>query len=116
MKRSTRVEATSKKWTDAVAKAVLDELDMSGQSLAEFAYEQGLHPVRLSRWRRRLASRGLPPTTTLVPVTVKGARSIRVGSAGLVVEVGAVRVEVHDYERTAAVWVADLVRLIESSA
>lgn len=116
MKRSTRVEATSKKWTDAVAKAVLDELDTSGQTLAEFAAEQGLHPVRLSRWRRRLASRGLQPTTALVPVTVNGARSIRVGSAGVVVELGAVRVEVHDYELAAAAWVAELVRMIEGGA
>ena len=114
MKRSTRVEATSKKWTAAVAKAVLDELDASGQSLAEFAAEQGLHPVRLSRWRSRLASRALQPTAALVPVTVNGARSIQVGSASVVVETNVMRVEIHDHERTAAAWVAELIRLTES--
>jgi hypothetical protein len=116
MKRFKRVEATSKKWTAAVATAVLDELDTSGQTLAEFADEQGLHPVRLSRWRRRLASRAVPPTSALVPVTVNGARSIRVGSAGIVIEVGAARVEVHDYERASAAWIAELVRLMERGA
>jgi hypothetical protein len=116
MKRFKRVEATSKRWTAAVATALLDELDTSGQTLAAFADEQGLHPVRLSRWRRRLAARGVQPTTALVPVTVKGETSIRVGSAGIVVEVGAVRVEVHDYERASAAWVAELVRLMERGA
>jgi len=116
MRRSTRVEATSKKWTVAVAKAVLEELDTSGQTLTEFADEQGLHPVRLSRWRRRLASRGVRPTTALVPVTVNGATSIQVGPAGIVVEVGVARVEVHDQGRATAAWVAELVRLMERGA
>jgi hypothetical protein len=112
MKRSTKAEARRTRWTEATAEAVLDELKASGRTLPVFARERGLHPVRLSRWRRRLASRAVGQTTALVPVTVNGVRSIRVGSAGIVVEVGAARVEVHDYERAGAAWVAELVRLM----
>ena len=93
---------------------MLDELKTSGRTLPVFAVERGLHPVRLSRWQRRLASRAAHETTTLVPVTVSGATSIRGGLAGIVVEVGAARVEVHDYERAGAAWVAELVRLMGS--
>lgn len=114
MKRATKAEARRTRWTEATATAVLDELEASGRTLPEFARERGLHPMRLWRWRRRLASRGPRQTMSLVPVTVKGATSIRVGSAGIVVEVGAARVEVRDYERAAAAWVAELVRLMGS--
>ncbi len=114
MKRSTKVEPRRTRWTAADAEAVLAELEASGQPLAEFGRERGLHPVRLSRWRRRLGSR--PSSMALVPVTVSGGRTIRVGNAGLVVETSSVRVEVYDYERAAAAWVAELVRLTETKA
>jgi hypothetical protein len=112
MKRSTRVERRRTRWTAAEARAVLAELAASGLPLAEFGRERGLHPVRLSRWRRRLAT--IPSSAALVPVTVSGARAIRVGNAGVVVETPSMRVEIHDHERVAAAWVAELVRLTET--
>jgi hypothetical protein len=114
MKRSTKTLIGRTRWTAADAEAVLEALEASGQALAEFGRERGVLPDRLSRWRRRLGSR--PSSAALVPVTVNGARAIRVGSAGLVVETASVRVEVHDYGLAAAAWVAELVRLTGAEA
>jgi len=114
MKRSTKVEARRTRWTAADAESVLAELEASGQTLAEFGRERGVHPMRLLRWRKRLGS--APSSMALVPVTVSGARAIRVGDAGLVVETSSVRVEIYDYERAAAAWVAELVRLTEKKS
>lgn len=114
MKRSTKAEERAERWTAAAASSVLVELEESGQSIAAFARDRGLHPVRLARWRKRLASVPRTAPAPLVPVTVNGARSIRVGSAGIVIETGAMRVEVHDYEPAAAAWIAELIRVMES--
>ena len=114
MKRSTKVERRRTRWTAVDAEAVLTELKASGKPIAEFGRERGLHPVRLSRWRKRLGSK--QSSMALVPVTVNGARAIRVGAAGLVVETASLRVEVHDYGRETAAWVAELIRLTETKA
>lgn len=42
------------RWTAAQARVVLEELEASGKSVASFARERGLHPVRLLRWRAQL--------------------------------------------------------------
>ena len=50
----------------------------------------------------------------MVPVTIHGATSIRVGSCGLVVETSSARLEVHDVDPATAAWVAEFVRLTEA--
>lgn len=42
------------RWTAADAEAVLDELEASGLSVAEFGRRRGLNTKRLYRWRARL--------------------------------------------------------------
>jgi hypothetical protein len=109
MKRRSSGKSGRTRWTASDAEKVLEELDASGQSVAEFALERGLQAVRLSRWRRRLGR--TISSVGLVPVTVNGSSAIRVGSRGLVVETASVRIEVHDYDPMTAAWVAELVRL-----
>jgi hypothetical protein len=41
-------------WSEEQARDVLDEADRSGLSDPGFARTQGLHPTRLSFWRKRL--------------------------------------------------------------
>lgn len=41
-------------WSEEQARHVLDEADRSGLSDPRFARTQGLHPTRLSFWRKRL--------------------------------------------------------------
>ncbi len=41
-------------WTAEQARAVLEELEASELSVAEFARRRGVHPERIRRWRSRL--------------------------------------------------------------
>lgn len=113
MKRRSSGGIRRTRWTAGDAAVVIAELEASGKSVAEFGSDRGLHPMRLSRWQKRLGRAA--GSVGLVPVTVNGATSIRVGSCALVVETASVRVEVHDYDPATALWVAELARLMEAS-
>ena len=43
--------AVRSRWTRVQARAVVDELEASGQSVAAFARQRGLHAERVRRWR-----------------------------------------------------------------
>ena len=57
------------RWTPAEAHAVLDELDASGLSMAEFGRRHDLQPNRLQRWRKRLGRAPETPEPRLVELT-----------------------------------------------
>lgn len=61
---------TRTRWTRSQARKVLDEVEATGLSLAEFARQRGLQPERLSRWRVRFeeeAQAAPPRMVELVP-------------------------------------------------
>jgi transposase-like protein len=41
------------RWTRSQAKRIVDDLERSGFTLAEFARRRGLHPNRIGKWRTR---------------------------------------------------------------
>ena len=112
MKRRSSSDIRRTRWTTSDAAKVLAEFEASGKSMTEFGRERGLHPMRLSRWQKRLGR--TTGSVGLVPVTINGATSIRVGSCGLVVETSSARLEVHDVDPATAAWVAEFVRLTEA--
>jgi hypothetical protein len=73
---------------------VLDELDASGQSVAAFARQRGLHPARVRRWRSELRDEPRPAGLRLVELVARreayqGGLRVHCPS-GHVVEVGVV--------------------------
>ena len=57
------------RWTRTQAREIVDELDASGQSMAEFGRQRGLNPERIRKWRtrfRREASNASPRIVELV--------------------------------------------------
>lgn len=52
--RSRTSYLTRRRWTAKEAREALSALDRSGLHLTAFAIREGLSPLRLSRWRRRL--------------------------------------------------------------
>lgn len=61
MKRPRRtVRRRARRWTTTEARALLSELELSGQSVSRFAREHGLGVERLYRWRRRIGTHARP--------------------------------------------------------
>ena len=57
------------RWTRAQALEIVDELEASGQSMADFGRERGLNPERIRKWRtrfRREATEASPRIVELV--------------------------------------------------
>ncbi len=57
------------RWTRAQAREIVDELEASGQSMAEFGRQRGLNPERIRKWRtrfRREATEASPRIVELV--------------------------------------------------
>jgi transposase-like protein len=109
----------AKRWTEAKARQLIEEWEESGESLAGFARERGLHPQRLAWWRKRLRPSEWAPASvatrlapsTLVPVSVRGAAVERAAAA--TVELGdAVRIELGVLDGASAKWVAALARAL----
>lgn len=101
----------------------------SGETLASFGEQHGVHPERLRRWRERLGTTqteiiptvgtggGLAaPTVALVPVTIRStALPAMEGNEGtVVVTAGGVRIAIRDASTTSPDWVARL--LVQLSA
>jgi transposase-like protein len=62
------------RWTPDDARDVLDALNASGLSIAEFARQEGIDPQRLYLWRRKLGggvAHAAPPTARLVELRVR---------------------------------------------
>ena len=81
------------RWTRTQARKVLEEVEASGLSLAEFARRRGLQPERLSRWRVRFeqeAQAAAPRMVELVPR--EGQATARPGADALY---EAVRTQLH---------------------
>lgn len=62
----------SPRWTEAEARAVIQDLARSGQSVRQFAERHGLDPQRVYLWRRRVAG---GDRTTFREVVVRPAAS-----------------------------------------
>jgi hypothetical protein len=64
---------TQSRWTATHARKIIDELDASGQSIAEFARLRNLDPERLRRWRVRLAPNSPEQSVRLVELVAHGS-------------------------------------------
>jgi len=105
-----------RQWTRDQARELLQRQQRSGETVTRFARRMGLEPKRVLQWRRRLGmgqprgnarSRALESACEFVPVQVRGAQPIEIGSALLVVTIGEqLRVEVHRADASTAGWVA----------
>ena len=75
---------TAERWTEAEARRTLEAWSKSGQSIAEFARNQGHAPFRLYEWRRKLeaadrtqaGAEAPSPLPALVPVRVTRAAPV----------------------------------------
>jgi hypothetical protein len=78
-----RLPTSSKYWSEAEGRAVIEAWRRSGESRAGFARRHGLQTKRLKYWAGRL-SRAAEPTRrlALVPATVVGAELSAVIRAG----------------------------------
>lgn len=114
LKKSERLEIATlreQNWSEADASFVLDRLEASGLSVAEFAREHGLFADRLWRWRRRMAD----VTTradegeriSFAPVVLTGLGR----SAVVVARVGVVEFEVVDPEKVDPRWLGELLEI-----
>ena len=104
------------RWTGVEARRFLDEWATSGMSLTAFARDRGLHPQRLSWWRKRLAhtthATVAPPT--FIPVTVRVPDREPVAA---VLELGgSIRVELRALDAASAAWVAALARALGAAS
>ncbi len=77
------------RWTPAKAGKMLDELDASGLTAAEFARQRGLHPQRLGSWRKRfdledaVSGPAIPRLVELVPTLSVPAAPVTMGRMSL---------------------------------
>lgn len=91
--RKQRQWATSRRWTEQLARDALAALEDSGESLAAFASREGLSAGRLYRWRARLGEQSAPAFVEIRPrecagehrsgvfeVVVRSGRMVRVPS------------------------------------
>jgi len=78
-----RLPTSSRYWSEAEGRAVIEAWRRSGESRSAFAKRHGLQTKRLRYWAGRLSrAEGPARTLTLVPATVVGAELsavIRVG-------------------------------------
>lgn len=103
-------------WSEGDARLVLDQLSQSGESLTAFAKRHGLVPQRLSRWRLRLSQQkpinkkpGLSAQDAgFIPVVVRPSPS----PTPVLVEIGALRIQVQTLEPSSATWVAALAQAL----
>jgi len=72
--RAPRKPKRRTRWTPERARQVLAELEGSEMSVGAFATERGLHPQRLYRWRRRMATktRAATQAPAFAEITVRG--------------------------------------------
>lgn len=73
--------ATSRRWTAAIAREALDELERSGESVAAFASREGISDKRLYHWRSLLKDHDRPLFIEVEPRAV--GRPEDHGSGGL---------------------------------
>jgi transposase-like protein len=78
---------TSKYWSEAEGRTVIEAWRRSGESASGFARRHGLQSKRIKYWAQRLSRReASPPTLALVPAAVVGAELaavIRIGEVSI---------------------------------
>ncbi len=79
--------ATSRRWTEQIAREVVAALEDSGESLAAFAKREGISAKRLYRWRARLSTQGALAFVELSPCKVAPV----VGTGVFEIVIGSVR-------------------------
>jgi hypothetical protein len=105
---------SDKPWTADDARWVFESQVASGQTIAAFAAQRGLHVNRLYEWRARLKKRRVNDKSTrvrpvaLVPVTVQPTAVTIAGDCALVISTNGVRVEVRELNGASRSWVAEL--------
>lgn len=83
------------RWNEERARAVLSELEATGQSVAEFARRKAVSVQRLFYWRKRLGKATttqfvavtLPRATTLQPAQAATSGRIEIAVSGTVIRV-----------------------------
>jgi transposase-like protein len=72
--RAPRKPNRRTRWTAERARQVLAELEGSEMSVGAFATKRGLHPQRLYRWRRRMATttRAATQASAFAEITLRG--------------------------------------------
>jgi hypothetical protein len=98
---------------------VLDACDRSGLTLAAFARQRGLGPQRLTWWRKRLAETSScetnSPPVSLVPVTLRPAPAIALGTPVAITSRSGVCIEVRDVGAVTAPWGAALLLALDGA-
>ena len=104
-------------WSEAEARARLDDWRRSGQNLTDYSKARGFTPQRVNYWRRRLEAWGkrVPAArATLVRAEVVEVSTGSSGGSGsaLIHIAGGVRVELRD---ASATWIATVAAEIARS-
>ena len=118
-RRGPSVADPGTRWTEEQARRLLAEWTTSGGPLAAFARRRGVHPQRLTWWRKRLAHTARVEDAPMVapaflPVTVRVA-SAAAELAPIVAAIqfgDAMRVELRTLDSASACWVAALSRAL----
>src|SRR5277367_6499633 len=104
---------SSRSWTEAEGRQVIEAWEASGESVAAFARSAGLVPQRVYWWRGRLgaggAKAGAPASrevslSAFVPVTVRATPASTPGAAVTVCTREGLRIEVAEIDATSAAW------------
>jgi hypothetical protein len=74
-------------WTEAEARAALEEFAASGESAAGFARRKGISAGRMAYWRKRLSAGATPAFVPVTVPSVSSPRWLEIRSAGVVVRV-----------------------------
>lgn len=99
-----RLKLAGKKWTESVAREVLDDWKRTGLSAARYGATIGVEAERLYWWQSRL-KREPAKSTEFAPVIPVGP----IGqSTGVTVHRGELRIEVNRFDASTAAWVAAL--------
>lgn len=113
-------ELRGRRWDESDGKRVLDAWKKSGETVSAFAQRLGVSGQRLSWWQRRLGDSpaGSSPAQgeqertwaapILLPVTIRDEQRASRTEAAVVVEVGAVRIEVRDVQVVPVQWLSVL--------
>ena len=75
--RGKSANAGRKRWNEAAARVAVEQLNASGQTVAEYARSHGVKAWSLYEWRRRLGAKGAaaPAPSERAPDTAAPTRS-----------------------------------------
>jgi hypothetical protein len=78
--------------TEELWRGRVEACHTSGLSVSEFARRNGYHQTTLSRWKRVLAAKSKPPTTSLALTRVRPGSPSSVAAPGMTVHEDAIEI------------------------